>query len=71
MTEERIQRCCSVCGARLPRLTAQELCNLGAGTIMADKSVIYHCIGNKHTPEQVRDSQMGFPRFYRASELKQ
>jgi hypothetical protein len=70
MTEERIQRRCCVCGARLPGLTAQELCNLGAGTIMADGSVIYHCIGGRHTAEQIRDSQSGVPQFCRASELK-
>lgn len=70
MTEERISRYCCVCGKRLPQLTANELNDLGAGTVMSDGSVIYHCIGNKHTPEQVRDSQMGFPRFYRASELR-
>jgi hypothetical protein len=68
MTDEPIRHVCCVCGARLPQFTSYELVKKGAGRDLGNGHLIFFCIG-KHTEEQINDSQMGFPRFCRASEL--
>jgi hypothetical protein len=68
MTEEPIRRICCCCGFQLPEnLSKEELIQKGAATRKEDGSLIFHCL--HHTKEQINDSQQGFPRFYRASEM--
>ena len=68
MSEEPIHHYCCVCGFHLPdNLTGYELIQKGAGKDMGNGHLIFFC--KHHTKEQINDSQQGFPRFYRASEM--
>jgi hypothetical protein len=68
MTDEHIHKTCCVCGFLLPdNLTGYELVQRGAGRDNGNGQLIYFCI--HHTEEQINNSQMGVPRFHRASEM--
>ena len=68
MTDEQIHRYCCVCGARIPgNLTAYELVDRGAGSLMADGSIQYHCIG-RHSEERIRNAAKFYTGFHRASQ---
>ena len=63
-----VQRCCVVCGIRLPDERREDLIKRGCGTQLQNGQVLFHC--PHHKPYEVIAMANAVPIFKRASEIK-
>jgi hypothetical protein len=62
MTARIEPRLCTVCSARLPPMTRAKALQKGAATVIGDQTY-YHCAGNRHTEQEIKQMIAAVPRF--------
>lgn len=62
MTSHIEPHLCVVCAAPLPPMTRADALAKHAATVIGDRTY-YHCAGNRHTEQEIRQMIDAVPRF--------